>query len=976
MNQPMSEETDKKPAAEEMLNDGADAEPCFPVVGIGASAGGLNALEKFFSHTPPDSGIAFVVIQHLSPSHKSLMPSLLAKYTEIPILEVADSMRVEPDRVYLNPPDRNVGIMNRVFHLLEPVRTDGINLPIDHFFSSLADDMQKQSAVIVLSGTASDGTLGIRTVKEKGGMVMVQSPESAAYDGMPRSAIDTGLADYVLPPEKLPGELIKYLHHPYIKGLGKAEENESEYQNEVRKIFALIRKRTEHDFSHYKPTTIRRRIERRMAVHQLKRIQEYVRYLQQTPSETEVLFKDLLIGVTSFFRDPEAFDTLRKKVIPDLLSKKPSGSAIRVWVPGCSTGEEAYSLAVIFAEAMAELKEPFSLHVFASDIDADAIESARAGTYPESIAAYVSSERLSRFFIKNEDTYKIRKQIRESVIFAVQSLIKDPPFSKIDLISCRNLMIYMDAVVQKKIIPLFHYALNPGGILFLGTSETIGGFANLFSAMDAKWKIYQSKETPVRDDISHSQLSVYENFSGTRDIRERKMSSKKQDDLHATVEKIIIQDYAPPGILINSKYEILHFFGQTDKYLKNPTGRAVFNLMDMAREGLGYRLSNAIHRALNQREPVICNALQVRQHDNTFRDVDVTVRVLPELSFEDNLMLILFKDILPNPPREDADESGREKADPAVVRLEQELQSTREYLQTSNEELETSNEELRSMNEELQSLNEELQSTNEELETSKEEVQSSNEELITVNTELQSKVDELSQINSDINNLLASTEIGTVFLDMKFCIRRFTPAITKVFNLRDSDMGRPISDITSNLLDGDIRRDAEQVLRTLIPVNSEVRDQSGEWYSMKILPYRTIENVIDGVVVAFVENTRIKQAGELRRFKAVIQYSGDAIIVQDINGNILMWNKGAVQMYGRTAEEALNMNILEIIPPEDQAEFSVMIEKLKKGEVMRPSKCRRMTKDREILEVWGRFAMLPDDNGNPVEIASIERIEN
>ncbi|GBC60580.1 chemotaxis protein CheR [Desulfonema ishimotonii] len=481
----------------------------FPIVGLGASAGGLEALEIFFSHMPADSGIGFVIIQHLSPKHKSIMGRLLSKSTKMTILDINDGMKVEPDHVYLNPPNKNVVIINGTLQLIEPVKTGSINLPIDCFFRSLAEEMGEKAICVILSGTATDGTLGLKAVKGEGGLAMVQDPNSAKYDGMPRSAIATGVADFILPVEKIPAVLVRYVKAPYILPPRDITVSDNQFGNYIRKIFALIRSSTGHDLSHYKQTTISRRIERRMAIHQIKRIEDYLKYLQETPPEVDILFKDMLIGVTNFFRDPDAFEILKKQVLPALIKKKLPDSSIRIWSVGCSTGEEAYSIAILFSEVMEMLKQHFNIQIFASDIDTQAIDYARSGIYPDSIAADVSQDRLNDHFIKEDNSYKVRKQIRDMVVFAVQNVIKDPPFSKIDFVSCRNLLIYMDNALQKKILPLYHYTLNPDGILFLGTSESIGEFSNLFHPISSKWKIFQRKEFFIERPVNYTGMPFY-----------------------------------------------------------------------------------------------------------------------------------------------------------------------------------------------------------------------------------------------------------------------------------------------------------------------------------------------------------------------------------------------------------------------------------------------------------------------------------
>jgi two-component system CheB/CheR fusion protein len=854
----------------------------FPIVGIGSSAGGLEALEKFLTNMPDEPNIAFVVIQHLSPKHKSIMASLLAKYTSMKITEIEDGTKVEPNCLYINPPNMDVIISGGILYLKESMKTHGINLPIDIFFRSLSEDLRERAICIILSGTATDGTLGIKAVKGNGGIAMVQSPESAKYDGMPRCAISTGLVDFILPVEQIPQQLIRYIRHPYLELAEPPPAVETHFRSHMEEVFALIRSATGHDFSHYKQNTIRRRIERRMAVHQVDKISDYVAYLHRNRVEIGILYKDLLIGVTNFFRDANAFGILKDQAIPGLLRNMNTDSSIRIWVVGCATGEEAYSLAIIFSEVLEEEKKFFNIQVFASDIDSEAIDYARQGIYPASIAADVSPERLNKFFVKENNSYKVKKQIREMVVFALQSIIKDPPFSRIDLVSCRNLMIYMDNTLQKRILPLFHYALNPNGVLFLGPSENVGQFTNIFPPIDRKWKVYGHREGILDRNIIYSDTS----FHGPYESAHQEDEKKKPDifSIHQLAEKIILDNYAPPGVLINERNQVIQFIGETDRYLAMPTGKATFDILRMAREGLGYKLTAALHNANRRQSTVQCKGVRVK-YNNEIRNVDLVVRPLVDKNVPKGFMVVLFDDKpAANPPAEEKKKRLKKNdTDPMAVSLEQELQSTREYLQTTIMELESSNEELRSTNEELQSVNEELQIANEEMETSKEELQSTNEELVTVNSELQKKIEELSQANNDINNLFASTEISTIFLDTGLRIQRFTPVTTLVFNLIESDIGRPISDITSNLEYENLPECADRVLTTLEKIEMEVKNKAGSWYNMRISPYRTLENVIEGVVITFLDITRVKLA------ENVLQRSVNRLSDAQVMANIGNW---------------------------------------------------------------------------------------
>ncbi|MBF0529923.1 MAG: PAS domain-containing protein [Deltaproteobacteria bacterium] len=850
----------------------------FPIVGIGASAGGLAAFEAFFSAMPADteSGMAFVLVQHLAPDHKSILSDLIKRYTQMRVFEVEDGMKAEPNCAYIIPPNRDMAFLNGTLQLLEPSAPRGMRLPIDFFFRSLALDQRERAICIVLSGTGSDGTLGVRAIKGEGGMVMAQVPESTMYDGMPRSAIATGLVDYVLPPAEMPAHLIAYVARAFGKTPLPAYPATLLFESALKKVFVLLRAQTSHDFSQYKQNTIIRRVERRMAVHQIERVDGYVRYLQQTPIEVEALFRDLLIGVTNFFRDPEAFEALQKQVIQRLFSGKPAGALVRVWVPGCSTGEEAYSIAILIQEHLEELKQSYRVQVFATDVDNKAIDQARAGVYPVSIAADISPERLARFFTQESDgcAYRIHKGIRDMLVFSEQDVIKDPPFSKLDLISCRNLLIYMGGELQKKIIPLFHYALNPGGWLFLGTSETVGDFVDLFATLDRKSKVYQRKEDlqgayhPTGKFLSpllqeEAMPRVY-----------KKVSAQGKLQLREMTEQGLLQKYSPVGVLITERGHILYIHGRSGRYLEPAPGEAGLNILKMAREGLRRELTTALHRAAAINESVYHPGLLVKTNGG-FTAVNLTIQpvaVAPSADIQPDLFLVILEEA----PAADQERlkthtdlnttEGATDVDAHIVALKQELRAKEEYLQTTNEELETSNEELKSSNEELQSVNEELQSTNEELETSKEELQSINEELNTVNAELQQKVTDLSRANNDMNNLLAGTGIGTIFVDYQLRILRFTPAVTQMINLILTDVGRPVGHIVSNLVGYDrMVEDVQAVLDTLVPRELEVQTRAGAWFVIRIMPYRTLENVIEGAVITFVNITEMRKAREAVR---------------------------------------------------------------------------------------------------------------
>ncbi|MFZ0132988.1 MAG: chemotaxis protein CheB [Desulfobacterales bacterium] len=949
-----------------------DKRAVFPIVGIGASAGGLETLEAFFAKMPPEANMAFVIIQHLSPNFKSIMASLLAKHTRMTVSEIEDGMTLAPNCVYLNPPNNNVAVFNRTLHLMEPVRGGALNMPIDFFFRSLSEDQNERAIGIIVSGTASDGTLGIKAIKGEGGMVMAQDPDTAKYDGMPRSAIATGLVDFILPVERMPKTLIGYVKHPSLKSTGKIRISEPTIQHQLQKVFALIRSSTGHDFSQYKQTTIQRRIERRLAVHQIDKQTDYIMFMQKNPLEIEALFKDLVIGVTSFFRDAEAYRVLEQKVLSGLLQSRKMDDPLRFWVVGCSTGEEAYSLAILVSEAMERLKKYLNVQIFATDIDAAAIENARRGVFPDSIAVDVSKERLGQFFTKDDGVFRVKKQIRDMVVFSSQSIIKDPPFSRLDLVSCRNLMIYLDHPLQKKIIPLFHYTLKPQGVLFLGPAESIGEFTDLFKPLNPKWKIFQRKESLREGIIDYPKRITY---GGQDTLKPHKpIRAAATTDIQALTDKAILSEYAPTGVLIDDKYEILNFVGRTEKYLVMPTGRPTLNILSMAREDLKYKLTAALHMAAREKTSADCKGVRFK-HNGNFRMVDISIRPVTAKGLPPGLLLVLFKEKAPECVSDEnlLRETGEAFQDPNVRQLELDLQSTREQLRATIEELETSNEELKSNNEEMQSVNEELQSTNEEMETSKEELQSTNEELSTVNSELQNKVIELSKASDDMNNLLAATEIASIFMDTRLKIKRYTPAAARIIKLIPTDIGRPLGDLKTSFPGIDLAEHAQKVLQDLNTLDTEILSEDGIWHSLKVMPYRTGENVIAGVVMTVMDIHRIKQAEKIRRLATVLEDANDAITVRDFKGRILAWNKGAENMYGWTKFEALKMTIEDLIPKEKQKEEKVFIDKLKKGEPVKAFKTRRVTKDGKLLDIWLTATVLTDESGQRIEIATTER---
>jgi two-component system, chemotaxis family, CheB/CheR fusion protein len=882
----------------------------FHIAGIGGSAGSLEAFEEFFRNMPADTGMAFVLVSHLDPTHKALLAELLQRVTDMLVVEVTDGMKVLPNTVYVIPPNKDMSIMHGTLQLLEPSMPRGFRMPIDFFFRHLADDQREAGIGIILSGMGTDGTLGIKAIKERSGLVMVQDMSSAKYDGMPQSAINTGLADFVAPVSELPAKLQSYLNHSseLTRVLPVSEKKTT---GALNKIFAILRAQTGNDFSLYKKSTVNRRIERRMNIHQISNINQYVHYLSENSTEIDLLFKELLIGVTCFFREPDSFAVLKDKILSPLLKSRKGTGTIRVWVVGCSTGEEAYSIAIVFRECLDELgtKSNFTIKIYATDLDKVAIDVARKGTYPANIAQDVSEERLQRFFIKEDGGYRIRSEIREMIVFAQQNVLTDPPFTRLDLLSCRNLLIYLNPETQKKLMQLFHFSLNPGGLLLLGSSESIGGFKDLFSPVDNKWKLFERRENLA----AHRFLVEFPTMPLSY---EDKMHEAKRGHIGSSAGIIeiaqthILQTIAPPVVLINDQGDILYLTRQTGKYLEPPVGKANMNIYAMAREGLRADLGAAIRRARAENRKVTIEGLRVGTNGSE-QTLNLTVTPFDKPDAMRGLMMVLFEDVaasteVARPARGKSRLTSRQKV--IQEELEKELQYTKEHLQTVMEEMETSQEELKSANEELQSTNEELQSTNEEMVTSKEELQSLNEELTTLNAELQSKNEELSETGDDLKNLLDSTEVATLFLDNNLKIRRFTPYATKIISLIPGDIGRPIADIVLNLQYDDLAKDANEVLKTRVSKETQVQTKGESWYLMKIVPYRTTENIIDGVVITFSDITDLKRIGESMADRAeyaegIISTVREPLLVLNGEMKIVSANPSFYRTFHVTSEE-------------------------------------------------------------------------
>lgn len=844
--------------------DAGDPDGC-TVVGVGASAGGLEAIEQFIANVPPGTGLAFVIIQHMDPTRKGMLPELIQRTTTMPVLQADDGMVVAPDRVYVIPPNKEISILHGVLRLLEPTAPRGLRLPIDLFLRALAEDRRDRSIGVILSGMGSDGTLGLRAIKEAGGLALVQDPTTSKFDGMPRSAIDAGVADIIAPAEALPRKIVEALDYARRSAVASAAGRESSTQKSaLDKIMILLRRHSGQDFSLYKKRSVYRRIERRMALHKLEDIDDYVRFLSENPQEVGILFRELLIGVTGFFRDAAAWTSLSEEALPTLLAERPPGSQLRAWVVGCSTGEEAYSLAIAFREALQRLKLDgrYTLQIFATDIDHDAIDRARAGFYPANIAADVAPLHLAHYFVQEGNGYRIAKEIREMIVFATQNVVMDPPFSKLDILTCRNLLIYLGQELQVRLLPLFHFSLNPGGLLFLGSSETVGNFSDLFVALDARARIYQRRDGGLRPavvDFSTRQMPALRRGPLADEHR-----APPVPNLQTIAERLLLQRFLPPAVMVNSDGDIVYISGRTGRYLEPAAGKANWNIHAMAREGLRNELMIGLSRALRNGETVVQRGLRV-EGDGSTAFVDLHIHPIDAPQDVCGMAMVVFDEVeQPAPPPDDA--SAALQDGQRTAELEYALKQAREELQAVREEMQTREEELKCANEELQSTNEELQSANEELTTSKEEMQSLNEELQTINAELQARVDELSAASNDMKNLLDSTEIATIFLDDALRVRRFTARATGIFKLIPGDVGRPLSDIVTELDYAALQADAQEVLRTLVFCEKEVAACDGRWFKVRIMPYRTVANVIEGLVITLSDISVAKHLeAELRK---------------------------------------------------------------------------------------------------------------
>ncbi len=901
----MSEQTVREIEQPKLIKRAAN-EPSH-YVGIGASAGGLEAIEEFFKDMPTDSGLAFIVIQHLSPDYKSLMKELLSKRTELTVYRAEEGMPVEANGIYLIPPKKNLKIFHGKLLLSDQDHSQGLNLPIDVFLRSLAEDQGERAIGIILSGTGSDGTRGTRAIKESGGMVMVQNEESAKFDGMPRSAIATGLADFILSPGEMPKQLLSFIKHPYAT---KSEFSEGLLTNEdgLTRIFSLLREKHKVDFTYYKPSTIIRRIERRMSVNQIHELRDYVKYMESYTREITSLYRELLIGVTNFFRDAEAFDTLGERWLPELLERG-ENREIRLWVAGCSTGEEAYSLAILCRECMEDMGRSFDVKIFATDVDRDAIQQSSGGAYPESIAADLSPKLLSKYFHRKDDNFHIARSIREMVVFAQHNLVKDPPFTNIDLVSCRNLLIYLQPVLQKKALELFNFALNPQGVLLLGTSETTGEMAEYFEALDHKWKIYLCKgrrRIAAGDQAVAAPLDTRNRMEYVRyPHRQQILRLHEEERLLERLLQGVSQEYLPLTLVANEQMELLHTVGDTADYFKLPSGKMHNDISKMALKELTIPLATGIQKVFKTREEANYSNIRIKIDDEV-KIVKMRIAPLPEKKGQDPLAAIFIKEVKRQQVSGIDLETGgaydvTKEAEQRIQDLEQELQFNRENLQATIEELETSNEELQATNEELLASNEELQSTNEEL-------QSVNEELYTVNAEHQRKIMELSELNHDVDNLLKGTQIASLFLDENLEVRKFTPQLTELYQIIDSDVGRPFHHLTHNLIDADPLSMVHAVQRSSEALKKEVQNIEKRWFLMRVLPYYVAPKTYSGIVLTFVEITDRKRAEEDLYLANVAFESQEASMITDKDATIVRVNQAFVKLSGYSAQELVGRN--------------------------------------------------------------------
>jgi two-component system CheB/CheR fusion protein len=880
-------------------------------VGIGASAGGLEAIESFFSNMSPTSGLTFIVIQHLSPDYKSLMVELLSKRTELKVQKAQDGLKLEADNVYLIPPKKNLTIFHGKLLLSEQDQSKGLNLPIDIFFRSLAEDQGDKAIGIILSGSGSDGMRGVRAIKENGGIVMVQDEESAKFDGMPRSAISTGLPDYILPPQEMPKQLLSYIKHPY-SAKPKPKSQLLTDEDNLTRIFSLIREKHKIDFTAYKLNTVIRRIERRMSINQVNELKEYVRFIENTISELSVLYHELLIGVTNFFRDKEAFRILESRYLTELIKSKDSKN-LRFWVAGCSSGEEAYSVAMLVNEALEKLDERKDVKIFATDVDENAIIRAGSGIYPESIAADISPEFLSKYFTKVDDNFQVKRELREMVVFAHHNLLKDPPFTNIDFISCRNLLIYIQTVYQRKVLNLFNFSLNPGGILFLGSSETIGDMHEYFESLEKKWQIFKSRGTRrhptdihlnvenLRPKERELKLPKLGDTKHLHDLREEKMLERLFNSLHG--------DYLPLVLVVNENNEILHILGDASEFLRFPTGKVHYDITKMTPKEISIPIATGLQKSFKGKTSTKYSNIKIRENGAT-KKYNIEIKPIVSKQGQPQLSAILIDELKPVKDS-NGDQNGttydiEHEAEQRINDLEQELQFTRENLQATIEELETSNEELQATNEELVASNEELQSTNEEL-------QSVNEELHTVNSEHQLRIMELTEANNDMINLLDTTNIGTLFFDENLDLRKVSSRVTDIWGIREKDIGKNISELSKKIDDFDFLKMITTVHKNEESHEEEFLQDDNKWFVVKVTPYHITERTIAGILVTLIEISKAKQTYNSlqmhERWTSIASHTAKLGYWEfDLQKNMHVWSEEIFRIHDLPLEDTPNVH--------------------------------------------------------------------
>ena len=954
--------------AQSAAGDGKAKNLC--VVGVGTSAGGIQAVSALLEAMPNEPGLSLVIIQHLEPHHQSHLEEILGRKTPMPVRDAQQGMPVEANHVYICPPNKLLEIHGGKL-VLKPLPEDRLKRrPVDVFLHSLADDCGEWAVAVILTGAGSNGSAGIAHIREHGGLVLVQDPDEAEHPGMPQHAIATGMVDLVGKIRDIPALLTGYAENvPFIQV--PASEPADDQWTHLNAMLALLRARTGQEFRCYKKPTLVRRTLRRMALRRIQGIDKYTEVLRNQPDELSALADDLLIGVTGFFREPEAWQVLREKVIAPMMRDRPADAPVRAWVPACATGQEAYTLAILLRQEAEAAGCASDIKVFATDPSTQRLDRARGGIYPDSIAVELPADILSRWFEKLEDTYRVSPAIRQMITFAPQNLITDPPFSGLDLVTCRNLLIYLEPETQKRVLALFHFALRESGHLMLGNTETVSHPAELFEPVDRKWRIFR-RIGPTRHDLV--EFPIYGKGRNLHELQDLTQRRGRKTSVGEAVNRALAERYGPAAVVVDRQMQVVYFHGATDRFLVQPTGDRTNNLLDMARQGLRGKLSAVVTEAFAHGRRVVDEDARVRSDEGWTQVALTAVAMVGQPDAP--LVLVTLRPIdaaapksqAPLPPEIPAD------VDAAVGTLEEELRHTRNELESTIRELERSIEDYRAANEEITSVNEELQSTNEEMETGKEELQSLNEELSTVNHQLQAKLEELETANNDMRNLLASTDVGTVFLDRDLRIKWFSPAIKDLLSVLSTDIDRPIQDFSPKFHDPQLLGDLEQVLRTLAPAMAEVYTSNGQWYLRRVTPYRTSNDQVQGVVITFSEITAIKRAQEQeRRLATVVRDSNDAILLADLSGQVLSLNRAAEEMYGWRQEEAVGRKICEFAPAEKRDETAKVVERLVRDTTIRSFETQRQTREGKVLTVWVTVSLLYDEQGKAYAFATTER---